>query len=119
MHFLKLSLVNARLVANSTNNYFYYYSYSACGCYYIPIGNYMLLGKHLNKRRKSESISQLPHNKGIELKELNCPQKSAMSRPLSSTPNNSLKSMSQRELLQLPNTSQDQNLQDSPLLQYY
>ena len=81
-------------------------------------GNCMILGKHLNKRRKSKSISQLPHNKGIEWKELNCPQKSTMLRPLSSTStNNSLKSVAQRELPQLPNTSQ--NLPDSPLLQYY
>ena len=78
-------------------------------------GNCMLLEKHLNKRRKSNS---LPHNKGIELKELNCPQKSTMLRPLPSTStNNSLKSMAQRELPQLPNTSQ--NLPDSSSLQYY
>ena len=57
-------------------------------------GNCMLLGKHLNKRIKSKSISQLPHNKGIALKELNCPQKPAMSRPVSSiSTNKSLKSM--------------------------
>ena len=41
-----------------------------------------------------------------------------MLKPLSSTStNNSLKSLAQRELPQLPNTSQ--NLPDSPLLQYY
>ena len=52
------------------------------------------------------------------MKELNCPQKSSVSGPLSSTStNNSLKSVAQRELPQLPNTSQ--NLPDSPLLQYY
>ena len=39
-------------------------------------------------------------------------------RPLSHTcTNNSLKSVAQRELSQLPNTPQ--NLPDSPLLQYY
>ena len=71
-------------------------------------GNCMLSGKHLNKRRKSKSIRQLTHNKGIKLKGLNYPQKSAMSRPLSSiSTNNSLKSMAQRELPQLPNTSQN------------
>ena len=81
-------------------------------------GNCMLLGKHLNKRRKSKSISQLSYNKGIELKELNCSQKSTMSRPLSSTSTkNRLKSGAQKELPQLPNTFQ--NLPDSPLLQYY
>ena len=81
-------------------------------------GNCMSSGKHLNKRRKSKSISQLSHNEGIELKELNCPQKSTVSRPLSSTStNNSIKSMAQREPLQLPNTSQ--NHPDSPLLLYY
>ena len=36
--------------------------------YHIRTGNCMLLGKHLNKRRKSISISQLSHNKGIPLK---------------------------------------------------
>ena len=46
-------------------------------------GNCKLSGKHLNKKRKSQSISQLPHNKGIELKELNCSQKPTMLRPLS------------------------------------
>ena len=81
-------------------------------------GNCMLLGKHLNKKSKSKSISRLPHNKGIELKELNCPQKSTMLRPLSSTStNNSLKSMTQRELPLLSNTSE--YLPDSPLLEYY
>ena len=78
----------------------------------------MILGKHLNKKRKSKSISQFFHNKGIELKELNGPQKSTMTRPLSSTStNNSLKSVTERELPQLPNTSQ--NSLDPPLLQYY
>ena len=48
---------------------------------------------------------------------MNCPQKSVMLRPLSSTSTNSLKSVVQRELPQLPNTSQ--NLPGSPLLQYY
>ena len=81
-------------------------------------GNCMLLGKLLNKKRKSKSISQLPYKKGIEMKELNCSQKPTMSRPLSSTStNNSLKSVAQRELPNLPNTSQ--NFSDSPLLQYY
>ena len=76
-------------------------------------GNCVLLGKHLNKRRKSKSISKPSHHKGIELKELDCPQKSTMLRPLSSTSTiNSLKSVAQRELPQLPNTSQ--NLLDSP-----
>ena len=78
-------------------------------------GNCMLLGKHLNKRRKSKSISQHSHDKGIELNELKCPQKSTVSRPLSSTSTNkSLKSVAQREFPLLPNTSQ--NLPDSPLL---
>ena len=82
---------------------------------YLRTGNCMLLGKHLNKRRKSKSIIQHAHNKGIELKILNCPQKSTMLRPLSSTStNNNLKSVAQRELPQLPNTSE--NLRDSPLL---
>ena len=61
-------------------------------------GNCMLSGKHLNKRRKSKSISKHSHDKGITMKELN----STMSRPLSSTStNNSLKSVAQRELPQL------------------
>ena len=73
----------------------------------------MLSGKHLNKKTKSKSI-----NKGIELKELTCSQKPTMLRPLSRTStSNSLESVIQRELPQLPNTSQ--NLPDSPLLQYY
>ena len=81
-------------------------------------GNCMLSEKHLNKRRKSKSVSQHAHNKGIELEKLNYPQKCTMLRPLSSTStNNSLKSVAQRELPQLPNTSQ--NLPDSSLLQYY
>ena len=76
-------------------------------------GYYMISGKHLNKMRKSKPISQHSHNKGIALKELNCPQKSTVSRPLSSTSNNnSLKAVAQRELPQLLNTSQ--NLPDSP-----
>ena len=81
-------------------------------------GNCMLSGKHLNKRRKLKPISQHSHDKGIAMKELNCPPNSTVSRPLSSiSTNNSLKSLAQRELPQLPNTSQ--NLPDSPLLQYY
>ena len=76
--------------------------------YLSRTGNSMISGKHLNKRKKSKSNSQHSHNKGIELKELNCPQKSTMSRPLSDTStNNSLKSVAQRELSQLPNTSQN------------
>ena len=52
------------------------------------------------------------------MKELNCPLNSTVSRPLSSSStNNNLKSVTQRELPQLPNTSQ--NLPDAPLLQYY
>ena len=75
--------------------------------------NCILSGKHLNKKRKSKSI-----NKGIELKELNCSQKPTMLGPLSSTStNNSLRSVAQSKLPQLPNTSQ--NLSDSSLLQYY
>ena len=62
-------------------------------------GNCMLSGKHLNKKRKSKTSSQIPHNKGIELKELNCSQKPSALRPLSCTStNNSLKSVTQREL---------------------
>ena len=81
-------------------------------------GNCMLLGKDLNKKRKSKLISQLPPNKGIELKELNCSQEPTVLRPLSCTcTNNSLKSGTQRELPQLPHASQ--NLPDSPSLQYY
>ena len=54
--------------------------------YLRKTGNCMLLGKHLNKKRKSKSV-----NKGIELKELNFPQKPTMLRPLSNTStNNSL-----------------------------
>ena len=81
-------------------------------------GNCMILGKHLNKRRNSKSTSQYSHAKGIAMKELNCSPNSAMSRPLSSTSTtNCLTSAVQRELPQLPYTSQ--NLPDSPLLQYY
>ena len=80
--------------------------------------NCMLSGKHLNKKKKFKSISQLPHNKGIELNELKCSQKPTMLRSLSSTStNNSMKSVAQKELPQLPNTYQ--NLTDSPLLQFY
>ena len=80
-------------------------------------GNCMLLGKHLNKKRKSKSISQFSHNKSINLKELNFPQKSTTSGPLSKpSTNNSLKSVIQRELPWLPNTSRTSH---SPLLQYY
>ena len=85
---------------------------------YLRSGNCMLLDKHLNKRRKSKSISQNSHDKGIAMKELNCSPNSAVSRPLSITSTtNSLKSVAQRELPQLPNISQ--NLSDSPLPQYY
>ena len=48
-------------------------------------GNCMLLGKYINKERKSKSINHLPHNKGIKLKELNFSQKPTVSRPLSHT----------------------------------
>ena len=41
---------------NSTNNYFYYYRNSIHGCCNMT-GNSMLSGKHLNKKRKSNSIS--------------------------------------------------------------
>ena len=62
-------------------------------------GNWMLLGKHLNKRRKSKSISQHSFNKDIAMKELNCPPNSTISRLLSSTStNNRVKSVAQREL---------------------
>ena len=78
-------------------------------------GNCMPLEKHLNKRRKSKSISQQSHDKGIAMKELNFLQNSTVSRPLSSTSTNySLKSVAQRKLPQLPTTAQ--NLPDSPLL---
>ena len=70
-------------------------------------GNCMLLGKHLSKRRKSKSINinQHSHDKGIAMKELNCSPDPAVLRLLSSTSTTtSLKSVAQRELLQLPNT---------------
>ena len=66
--------------------------------YLRRIDSCMLSGKYLNKKRKSKSISQLPHSKGIEMKELNCSQKPTVLRPLSHTStNNSLKSVTQRE----------------------
>ena len=37
-------------------------------------GNCMISGMHLHKKRKSKSISQHSHNKGIAMKELSCPQ---------------------------------------------
>ena len=81
-------------------------------------GNCVLLGKHLNKRKKPKSVSQDSHDKGIVMKELKHPPNSAPSRPLSITSTiTSLKSMAQRELPQLLNTSE--NLPDSPLLQCY
>ena len=81
-------------------------------------GNFLLLGKHLYKREHLNQLVNPLRKKGIELKELNHPQKSTMLRPLSSTSTNkSLKSVAQRELPQLQSTSMD--LPDSPLFQYY
>ena len=40
--------------------------------YLSRTGNFMLSGKHLNKRRKSKSISPHSHDKGIAIKERNC-----------------------------------------------
>ena len=77
-------------------------------------GNSMLLGKHLNKRIKSKSISQHSHHKGITMKELNCSPNSALTRPPSSTSTTlSQKSVAQRELPQLPNTSQKFSYSDT------
>ena len=61
--------------------------------------NCMLLEKHLNKRRKSKSISQHSHDKGIAMKEMNSSPNSGVSRRLASTSTTpSLKSVAQREL---------------------
>ena len=63
-------------------------------------GNCMFWGKHLNINL---SVSTL--HKGIAMKELICPPNSTVSRPLSSTSTtNSLNSVAQRKLSQLPNT---------------
>ena len=112
-------LVDARLAENTTNDYLYHYRNNVCDCCNLKkTGNCKLSEKHLNKKGKSKSIGQFPHNEGIELKDLDIPQKLTTLRLLSCTStNNSLKSMAQRELPQLPNTSQ--NLPDSPFLQYY
>ena len=76
--------------------------------YLKKTGNCRLLEKHLNKKGKSKSIGQFPHDKGIELKQLNCSQKLTVSRPLSHTStNNSLKSMAQRELPPAANYTPD------------
>ena len=62
-------------------------------------GNCMLSGKHLNKGRKSKSISQHSHDKGIAMKELNCSLSSAVSRPLASTSTtNCLNSVAQNRI---------------------
>ena len=86
--------------------------------YLRSTGNCMLSRKHLDKRRKSKSISQHSHDKSIELKELNCPQKSTVLRPLFSTSTSkSLKSVAKENYSNCqihPRTSPD-----SPLLQYY
>ena len=41
-------------------------------------GNCVLSGKHLNEKRKSKSFSQHSNDKGISMKELNCPPNSAV-----------------------------------------
>ena len=54
--------------------------------YLRKFGSCMLLGKHLNKRRKPKFISQHSNDKGIAMKELKCSPNSAVSRPLAPLP---------------------------------